>query len=76
MVLEKLNTQGMTAIAKCTQEAPGTNAKVKSVLNHSILATGWAKIEQMLAYKTRVTYVNPCYTSQRCARYSCGRQIP
>jgi len=55
----------MTASAKCTQEAPGTNVKAKSGLNYSILATGWAEIEQMLAYKTRVAYVNPPFTSQR-----------
>ena len=70
VVLEKLNTQGMTASAKGTQEAPGTNVKAKSGLNRSILATGWAEIEQMLTYKTRVAYVNPPYTSQRCSR--CG----
>ena len=70
MVLEKLNTQGMTASARGTQEAPGTNVKAKSGLNRSILATGWAEIEQMLAYEIRVAYINPAYTSQRCSR--CG----
>ena len=70
VVLEKLNTQAMTASAKRTQEAPGTNVKAKGSLNRSILSTGWAEIEQMLAYKTRVGYVNPAYTSQRCSR--CG----
>ncbi|KKZ15431.1 MAG: hypothetical protein TH68_00365 [Candidatus Synechococcus spongiarum 142] len=73
MVLEKLNTQGMTARAKGTQEAPGTNVKAKRGLNRSILATGWAEIDeirQMLAYKTRVVYINPAYTWQGCSR--CG----
>jgi len=70
VVLEKLNSQGMTASAKGAQEAPGTNVKAKSGLNRSILATGWTEIEQMLAYKTRVAYVNPAFTSQRCSR--CG----
>jgi len=28
-----------------------------------------SELEQMLAYKTRVAYVNPAYTSQRCARW-------
>ena len=70
VVLGKLNTQGMAASAKGIQEAPGTNVKAKIGLNRSILATVWAEIEQMLAYKTRVAYVNPPYTSQRCSR--CG----
>jgi len=68
VALEKLNTQGMTASAKGTQEAPVTNVKAKSGLNRSILATGWAEIEQMLAYKTRVVYVNTPCISQRCSR--------
>jgi len=60
----------MTASAKGTGEDPGVNVKAKSGLNRSILVTGWAEIEQMLAYKTRVAYVNPPFTSRRCSRPS------
>ena len=51
LVLEKLNTQGMTRSAQGTVAAPGGNVQQKAGLNHSILSTGWGEIEQMLCYK-------------------------
>ena len=71
LVLEKLNTQGMTRSAKGTVAAPDGNVQQKAGLNRSILATDWGEIEQRLCYKTRVVYVNPAYTSRRCCR--CGQ---
>ena len=70
LVLEKLNTRGVTSSGKGTVEQPGVNIRARAGLNRSILATVWAELEQMLSYKTRVVYVDPAYTSQTCAR--CG----
>ena len=69
LVLEKLNTQGMAKNAQGTVRRPGNRVQQQAGLNRSILATGWSEIEQMLSYKTRVVYVNPAYTSQRCSHY-------
>ena len=67
VVVEKLNTRGMTSSAKGTVEAPGKNVKAKSGLNREILNTGWAGLQQMLAYKCReVIAINPAWTSQTC----------
>ncbi len=67
VVVEKLNTQGMTKSAKGTVDAPGKNVKAKSGLNREILNTGWTSLVQMLGYKCReVKTVNPAYTSQTC----------
>ena len=71
VVVEDLNTKGMTASAKGTREEPGTNVKAKAGLNRVILASGWGQLEQKLAYKAgHVVKVDPAYTSQTCSR--CG----
>lgn len=71
VVVEDLKTRAMTASAKGTAEAPGTNVKAKAGLNREILATGWAEMKAMLAYKANaIEVVHPAYTSQRCA--ACG----
>ncbi len=71
VVVEDLNTKGMTRSAKGTVEAPGKQVKQKSGLNRSILASGWGSWERKLAYKAgELLKVNPAYTSQRCSR--CG----
>ncbi|MCE2467998.1 MAG: transposase, partial [Caldilineaceae bacterium] len=65
VVLEDLNTKGMTKSAKGTVENPGRNVKQKTGLNRSILASGWGQLERKLAYKAgRVVFVDPAYTSQ------------
>ena len=51
MVVEDLNTKGMTRSAKGTVEAPGTNVKAKSGLNRAILASVRGGLERKLAYK-------------------------
>ena len=68
--MEDLNTQGMTASAKGTQDKPGKNVKQKAGLNKSILKSGWGKLEQCLSYKSNVIKVPAPYTSQRC--HECG----
>ena len=68
--LENLNIKGMTASAKGTAEAPGKNVRQKAGLNREILATGWYKLEQCLAYKTEINKVPAQYTSQACNK--CG----
>ncbi len=68
--LEDLNTQAMTKSAKGTQEHPGKGVKQKAGLNHSILDSGWGKLEQCLKYKSNVVKVAPYYTSQTC--HACG----
>ncbi len=71
VVVEALNTKGMTASAKGTREEPGTNVKAKAGLNRAILASGWGQLERKLAYKAgQVVKVDPAYTSQTCSR--CG----
>ena len=69
-VLEDLNTKGMTKSAKGTIEVPGKNVKAKSGLNREILASGWYRLEQALAYKMQVAKVPAAYTSQTCN--ACG----
>ena len=67
VVVEKLNTKGMTASAKVDTENHGTNVRQKAGLNRSILNTGWHGIKTKLDYKAgRVIEVNPKYTSQTC----------
>ena len=70
VVLEDLNTQGMTKSAKGTIDNPGKNVKAKSGLNREILKTGWYGLEQKLEYKAEVIKINPAYTSQACS--ACG----
>ncbi len=71
VIVEKLNTKGMTASAKGTKENPGKNVAQKKGLNKAILNTGWGGLKQKLSYKSaRLAEVNPQYTSQTCSR--CG----
>lgn len=71
VIIEDLNTKGMTASAKGTVKAPGRNVRQKAGLNRVILDTGWGDLRQMLGYKSgRLIAVNPAYTSQTCA--ACG----
>ena len=71
VVVEDLNTQGMTRSAKGTEDAPGTNVRQKAGLNRSILNTGWSQLRTMLEYKAaNLVKVNAAYTSQTCN--SCG----
>ena len=71
VVVEDLQTKGMTASAKGTADKPGRNVKQKSGLNREILNTGWSQLRAMLDYKAaHVIAVNPAYTSQTCN--ACG----
>lgn len=83
--LEALNVQQMTkrAQAKPDPEHPGhylpNNAKAKSGLNRSILASGWGQFKTILHDKAAragklVVEVAPAYSSQECAR--CGHIHP
>jgi putative transposase len=72
IVLEDLNTHGMTASAAGTVEEPGTNVRQKSGLNRSILEQGWGAIQTQLQYKclrygSTVATVPAAHTSQTCA---------
>ena len=65
--MEALETKGMTGSAKGTRQSPGSNVRQKAGLNREILATGWGRLSQMLAYKApRILEVNPAFTSQTC----------
>ncbi|WP_246062281.1 RNA-guided endonuclease InsQ/TnpB family protein [Haloactinospora alba] len=71
IVLEDLNTSGMTASARGTTEKPGTRVSQKAGLNRAILDKGWHRLETALRNAARytgttVTKVNPAYTSQTC----------
>ena len=68
--MEDLNTKGMTASAKGTQENPGKGVKRKARLNKGILDSGWSRLERYLSYKSNVKKVAPHYTSQAC--HTCG----
>ena len=71
MVVEDLNTRGMTQAAKGTVAQPGTHVQAKAGLNRSILASNWGQLEQRLAYKCgQLVTVDPRYTSQTC--HQCG----
>lgn len=71
VVIEAIDTKGMTTTAKGTAEHPGSNVKAKAALNRSILATGWRGLRDKLDYKAaNLIEVDPAHTSQRCAR--CG----
>lgn len=75
VVVEDLNTKGMTRSAKGSTDAPGTNVRAKSGLNRAILSSGWGALERNLGYKAgQVVLVNPAYTSQACHR--CGASDP
>ncbi|MEU8764822.1 transposase [Streptomyces sp. NPDC048659] len=73
VALEDLRVKNMTASARGTAEQPGRNVKAKSGLNRAILDAGFGEIRRQVEYKalmygTRVTIVDPAYTSQTCNR--------
>ena len=71
VVVEKLNTRGMTRSSRGPAAAPGTNVRAKADLNRVILSTGWAAMEHMLEYKAlEAVRVPPAHTSQTCS--ACG----
>ncbi len=70
VVVEKLNTPGMTRSARGTAEKPGKQVKAKAGLDRGILAPGWHRLRQRLAYKGRVVEINPACTPQTC--HSCA----
>ena len=71
VIVEALNTKGMTRTAKGTSRCPGKNVKAKAGLNRVILASGWGKLQQFLEYKAgELLAVPPAYTSQTC--HKCG----
>ena len=83
IVLEKLNTAGMTRrpAPKPDPGRPGVllpnNAAAKSGLNKSVLGAGWAHFASILSCKAeeagrRIVFVNPAYTSIGC--HQCGRR--
>jgi putative transposase len=79
VVIEGLKTKQMTRTAKGNIEAPGSNVKAKSGLNHAILSKGWHKfalaLESASRYSgTRVVSVPSRHTSQRCSQ--CGHVDP
>ena len=59
VVLEKLSTQEMTASAKGTQEAPGTNVKAKSGLNRSIRQQGGLRLSRYSPTKYGLSMSTP-----------------
>ncbi|NEC05081.1 hypothetical protein [Streptomyces sp. SID7909] len=67
VVIEDLNTRGMTASAKGSAEKPGSMVAQKSGLNRVILDKGWYGLETALRSATRTTgtrirKINPAYT--------------
>ena len=71
VVVEDLNTKGMTRSAKGTKAQPGQHVKAKAGLNREIQNTGWSQLRAMLDYKAgKLVAVNPKYTSQTC--HACG----
>ena len=71
IVVEDLNTAGMTKSAKGTVAEPGTKVKQKAGLNREILKSGWGHLETYLGYKAHaLTRVPAHHTSQQCNR--CG----
>ena len=75
VVLEDLNTKGLSKSAKGTVETPGRNVRQKAGLNRAITDKGWHGLELALRSVARTTgttivKVNPAYTSRRCS--ACG----
>ncbi len=72
LVVERLDIGNMTARAKGTIEAPGTNVRQKAALNRAILDSGWGMFVAMCRYKVipeggEVREVPAAYSSQECA---------
>jgi putative transposase len=79
VVLEDLNTKGMTGSAKGTIDDPGKRVRQKAGLNRSILDKGWHRLEAALNNAARYTgttivKVNPAFTSQTC--HECDHTDP
>ena len=77
IALEDLRISNMSASAKGTVEAPGTNVQQKTGLNRSILDAASGEYGRQLSYKLawrggRVIMVNPAYTSRTCR--ICGHE--
>ncbi|WBB64015.1 transposase [Streptomyces sp. WMMC500] len=70
--IEDLDVRGMTASAKGTVEAPGSQVRQKAGLNRGILRSAWGAFAARLEDKApgRVVRVDPAYTSQCCS--ACG----
>ncbi len=76
---EDLALKSMTASARGTVEAPGSNVARKAGLNRALLEPGFGIIMQMLDYKQAdcghaFIPVNPAHTSQTCPK--CGHVFP
>ncbi len=72
IVLEDLKIKNMTASAKGTLQAPGTNVAQKAGLNRAMLGVGLYELERQLVYKaarygSRVVFVPAAYSSQTCS---------
>ena len=75
VVVEDLNTRGMTQSATGTVAQPGAHVKAKAGLNRGILASNWGQLQQQLAYKCgQLVQVPAPYTSQTC--HQCGTVDP
>ena len=70
-VVEYLLTKAMTASAKGTAEALGSNVRQKAGLNRAIIDNSWGALRRNLQYKVAVVVtLSAAHTSQRCHR--CG----
>ncbi len=75
VAVEDLKTRNMTASAKGTAQAPGTNVRQKAGLNREILETGWGGLRQMLVQGLARGCGQPgLYQSNLCGVWhrSCG----
>jgi putative transposase len=75
IVIEDLRVKAMTASARGTLEAPGTNVSAKAGLNRAMLNVAFGEIRRQLEYKcgwygSTLLAVNPVNTSRRCSQ--CG----
>lgn len=77
IAIEDLRIKNLSASAKGSIEAPGTNVRQKAGLNRAILDAGWGEFARQLTYKIQwrggqVILVNPAYTSRTCR--VCGHE--
>jgi putative transposase len=75
VILEDLNTKGMTKSSSGTVDAPGKKVAQKKGLNRSILEQSWYHFETLLSNKLndrggKLVMIDPAYTSQQCS--ACG----
>ncbi|MEU6180481.1 RNA-guided endonuclease InsQ/TnpB family protein [Streptomyces coeruleorubidus] len=76
VVLEDLNTVGMTATARGASAEPGTHVGQKAGLNRAILDKGWHSFELAVRNRARhtgtaVLTVNPAFSSTTCPVCGC-----